>query len=311
MAKNDTARELTITRILDAPRELVWQAFTDAEHVKQWYSPHAFTIPEAEVDPRPGGVFRVTMQGPDGSQFPGGGEFREVEPMDRLVTVDTAFDGGLVVRNEVTFVDLDGKTEVTLHAVVEHASPEFAGPLSGMHEGWIESFEKLDAMLTGAPIDTSKRSIVASRVLDAPRELVWQAWTEPERIAQWWGPNGFTTTTHQIDVRPGGEWRYTMHGPDGTDYPNSVVFLDLAEPERIVSVHGEPGELAEFLSIVLFADEGGKTGVSIEMLFPSQEQRDEVVATYGAAKGLEENLDKLGEYLAGQQPSILKAHHDT
>ncbi len=310
MAEKDTARELTLTRILDAPRELVWKAFTDAEDVKQWYSPHSFTIPEAEVDPRPGGVFRVTMQGPDGSQFPGGGEFREVEPMDRLVTVDTAFDGGLRVRNEITFVDLDGKTEVTLHLVVEHADPAFAGPLSGMHEGWIESLEKLDNLLTGAPIDTSKRSIVASRVLDAPRELVWQAWTEPERLAQWWGPNGFTTTTHQIDVRPGGEWRYTMHGPDGTDYETLVVFLDLAEPERIVSVLGEPGDLAEFLSIVLFSDEGGKTGVSIEMLFPSQEQRDEVVARVGAEKGLEENLDKLGEYLAGQ-PSILKAHHET
>ena len=75
--------------------------------------------------------------------------------------------------------------------------------------------------------DTSEREILLSRVFDAPRNLVWEAWTDPRQVAQWWGPNGFTTTIEVMDVRPGGHWRHVMHGPDGTDYPNDIVFLEV------------------------------------------------------------------------------------
>ena len=74
-------------------------------------------------------------------------------------------------------------------------------------------------------IDTSDREIAATRIFDAPRDLVWRAWTDPQQIVQWWGPNGFKTTTYQMEVKPGGVWRFVMHGPDGTDYQNQVTFL--------------------------------------------------------------------------------------
>lgn len=78
------------------------------------------------------------------------------------------------------------------------------------------------------------REIVITRVFDAPRELVWNAWTDPKQIVRWWGPRGFITTIHEMDVRPGGVWKSTMHGPDGTDYPSQSVFVEVVKPERIV-----------------------------------------------------------------------------
>src|SRR3954471_663109 len=81
---------------------------------------------------------------------------------------------------------------------------------------------------------SSDREIVISRLFDAPRELVWAAWTDPQQVVQWWGPKGFTTTIHEMDVRPGGVMRHTMHGPDGTDYANKSVFKEVVKPERIV-----------------------------------------------------------------------------
>src|SRR5271155_1876807 len=78
------------------------------------------------------------------------------------------------------------------------------------------------------------REIVITRVFDASPELVWSAWTDPKQIVHWWGPQGFTTTIREMDVRPGGIWDYTMHGPDGTDYPNQSVFIEVVKPQRNV-----------------------------------------------------------------------------
>jgi uncharacterized protein YndB with AHSA1/START domain len=79
-------------------------------------------------------------------------------------------------------------------------------------------------------LDTDPRSIIGSRLLDAPRELVFLAFTEPRHLAQWWGPNGFTTTTHSFDFRPGGVWRFIMHGPDERDYQNRIIYEEIVRP---------------------------------------------------------------------------------
>ena len=300
-------REISITRIFAAPRDLVWRAWTDAEQLARWFMPHGFTVPECEMDLRPGGTFRMTVRAPDGSESPTGGEFKEIDPPQRLVFTTTGFDGPdgvpmLEVLNTATFADLGDKTELTLHAVVTKASPEMAAPLAGMEEGWLQSFEKLDGLLTGREVDSSEREMVATRLLDGPCETVWKLWTDPAHIAEWWGPRGFTTTIHEMDVRPGGTWRHTMHGPDGTDYPNSAVFLDVREPEYIAFLHGDPGEPDHFFTTVDFADEGGKTGVTIRALFPSAADRERAIREYGAADGLEENMDKLAEYVIRLRP---------
>ena len=140
--------EINITRTFDAPRELVFQAWTDPHHLAQWFGPRHFNNPVCEVDARPGGRLLVHMQGPDGDVHPTHGVFHEVVEPERLVLTTTAFNDAagnphLEVRHTVTFEEAGGKTTMTLHSVVVRATPEMAGPLSGMEQGWNESLDKL------------------------------------------------------------------------------------------------------------------------------------------------------------------------
>ncbi len=109
---------------------------------------------------------------------------------------------------------------------------------------------------TAEATSTLDREIVDTRLLDAPRELVWEVWADPKHIARWWGPNGFTTSIRQMNVRPGGAWRLVMHGPDGTDYNNKIVFVEVVKPERIVFRHtpDPKTETVNHQTTVTFAD---------------------------------------------------------
>jgi len=147
---------------------------------------------------------------------------------------------------------------------------------------------------------TTDREILLTRVFDAPRELVFNAWIDPKHIAQWFGPDGFTTTILEMDVRPGGVWRFIMHGPDGVDYPNKIVYVEIVKPERLVYNHfsedvDEPGQ---FHVTMTFAEQAGKTVLSMQMLFETAAERDRVVKEYGAIEGGEQTLDRLAAYLA-------------
>jgi len=144
-------REITITRVFDAPRALVFKAWTDAEMLAQWWGPKGFTNPLCELDARVGGAIRVDMRAPDGAVYPMKGEFREIVPPQRLVFTNMALDGnGNAVTaglTTVTFAEEGGKTKLTLHtrgsALVEQAIPY----LQGMEYGWTQSIDKLQAML--------------------------------------------------------------------------------------------------------------------------------------------------------------------
>lgn len=147
----------------------------------------------------------------------------------------------------------------------------------------------------------SGREIVVSRVFDAPRELVWKAWSDPAHVSEWWGPRGFTTTTHEIDFRPGGVWRHTMHGPDGTDYPSMCVFHEIVKPERVVySLNGGKKGIGDVQAEVIwiFEAQGEKTKLTLRMLFSSSASREHVAREYGAREGGVQTLERLEEYLA-------------
>ena len=94
------------------------------------------------------------------------------------------------------------------------------------------------AVKNSIDLDSGPRVIEGTRLLDAPRKLVFAAFSDPKHLAQWWGPDGFTTTTHSFDFRPGGVWRFVMHGPDGRDYKNRVTFIEIRAPERLLYRHG-------------------------------------------------------------------------
>ena len=148
--------------------------------------------------------------------------------------------------------------------------------------------------------EASDREIVTTRVIDAPRERLFRAWTDPAQLPIWWGPNGFTTTTKACEVRPGGGWVYTMHGPDGKHYPNKSVFLEVVQPERIVYSHGwdAPGAFTEmFQATWTFEAQGEKTNITARSVFPSAEARDYVVKQFRADEGGQQNLARLAAYL--------------
>ncbi len=145
-------RALVITRMFDAPRALVFKAWTDPKHVAQWWGPNGFTNPVCTLDVRPGGAIYIEMTSSDGVMIPNKGIFHEVVEPERLVFTTMAFedeDGTpqLEVLNTVTFVEHNGKTHLTLHAVVKHSTLEVAPSLSGMEQGWNESLDRLTETL--------------------------------------------------------------------------------------------------------------------------------------------------------------------
>jgi uncharacterized protein YndB with AHSA1/START domain len=139
------------------------------------------------------------------------------------------------------------------------------------------------------------REITGERTFDAPRDLVFKMWTDPKHLPNWWGPNGFLITTYEIDVRPGGSWRFVMHGPDGTDYVNHIVYREVVAPERIAYSHVSG---PNFDAVVTFEEQGQRTRVQLRMTFESLELRERVVAEFGAVEGLKQTLGRLAEELS-------------
>ena len=146
---------------------------------------------------------------------------------------------------------------------------------------------------------TADREIVLSRLLDAPRELVFAAWTDPKQVVQWWGPRGFTTTSHEMSVTPGGVWRFVMHGPDGRDYKNKIIFTEVVKPERLVYHHAgeDEHEDVRFHVTVTFQAQGRKTLLTMRSLFATAQERDEVITKYGATEGGKQTLERLAAHV--------------
>jgi uncharacterized protein YndB with AHSA1/START domain len=145
---------------------------------------------------------------------------------------------------------------------------------------------------------TADREIVISRVIDAPPELVFEAFTEVRHLSRWWGPEGFTTTTRSFEFRVGGEWNFVMHGPDGTDYTEWISWSEIVPPKRIVLLHGEfRGDPDAFESVLTFAPDGAATRIEMRAVFRTKELRDEAVEKYHAIEGGRQTLSNLAAYV--------------
>ena len=145
---------------------------------------------------------------------------------------------------------------------------------------------------------TADREIVISRVIDAPRELVFEAFTEVRHLSQWWGPEGFTTTTRAFEFRAGGEWDFVMHGPDETDYQEWISWTEITPPERIALLHGESrGDPNAFESVLTFAPDGAATRIEMRTVFPTKALRDEAVEKYHAIEAGQQTLNNLAVYV--------------
>jgi uncharacterized protein YndB with AHSA1/START domain len=313
-------KEMVLTRTFDAPRGLVFRAWTDPEHLKRWWGPHGFTNPVCEADARPGGAIRIDMTGPDGAVYPMTGTFHEVVEPERIVFTSRAFEDErghalLEVHNTVTFAERDGVTTLTIRAEVVTAAPEMAGAVDGMEAGWTQSLDRLEAEVAearaGGPAD---REFVVTRVFDAPRDLVFRAGTEADRLAHWFGPKGFTMLSARLDLRPGGVFHYGMRSPDGKAMWGRWVFREVDPPGRLVfvaSFSDEEGGVTrhpfapewplEVLSTVTFAEHDGKTTLTmrgVPLNASAMGRKTFEGARDSMEKGWAGTLDQLTAYLA-------------
>ena len=314
-AASDTAdRELIFTRVFDAPRELVFQAWTDPRHLIQWWGPQGFTTSIYEMDVRPGGVWRLTMHGPDGVDYKNRIVFLEVVKPERLVFKHEPEKGSEPVSFEttVTFAEEGGKTRLTLrqlfpsNAAREHVVKKY-GAVEGAKQTFGKLAEYLQIMAPGADIRLPE--LVMTRVFDAPRKLVFKAWTEPERLKRWWGPNGFTNTVCELDPRPGGTVRIHMRAPDGTVYPNEGIVQEIVPPELLVLAMGvadaEGNIILEGVSTVTFTEQDGKTTLTLRARITKAANEVAAMHVAGMERGWSQALEHLAAELAAESKEPL------
>jgi uncharacterized protein YndB with AHSA1/START domain len=275
-------REIALSRVFDAPRELVWRAFTDPARLAHWWGPLGFTTRTQRMDATPGGAWRFVMIGPDGREYENlitylevveperlryrhGGD-KDVEPVNFEVVVTFEKDGEAVDRTRVTMRSVFPSREALEFVVREY----------GAIEGGKQTLERLAGQLRDAaavgtgPLD---RPFVTTRVFRAPSTLVWDAWTQCEHLARWMGPKGTTIAHSTLDLRPGGLFHYGMQTPDGKVMWGKWVFREIVRPERLVVVvsfsdeHAgitrhplAPGWPLETLSTMTFAEHAGIGG---------------------------------------------------
>lgn len=138
----------------------------------------------------------------------------------------------------------------------------------------------------------SEREIISTGIFNAPREKVFKAWTNPEVLKKWWGPEGFTNTFEEFSLKPGGTWRFVMHGPDGKNYPNLIEFVEISEPHRILMDHiSDP----KFKITAEFEDLGGKTKLVWSAVFETKAQYNAIKNF--AIEGNKQNLVRLASEL--------------
>ncbi len=143
--------------------------------------------------------------------------------------------------------------------------------------------------------DTRDREMRLTRTLDAPVELVWEVLTHPGHIAKWWGPDGFETTVHEMDVTPGGKWNLVMHGPDGTDFPNEIIYREVVKNKKLVL---EYQTTPKHVTTVELEAQDDKTLMKWHMTFESKEQLEQLVRDFQVDKGLQQNVERWNQYLA-------------
>ena len=257
------ANEIVVSRVLDAPRELVFSMWTSAEHLGNWWGPRGFTITTQSIDVRPGGEWRFVMHGPDGTDYKNHIVYGEIDAPRRIAYQHVS---GPLFDAEATFEEREGKTEVTLR--MTFATAELRDRIVEQHgaiEGGKQTLERLAEMVAEA--------FVITRTFDAPRELVFRVWTEAEHLEHWWGPQGMKVAHCTIDLRPGGAMHYGLQGPDGSMMWARWIFTEVAPPERlafIASFSDEAGGMArapffdggwplEVLSTITFMESNGRT----------------------------------------------------
>jgi uncharacterized protein YndB with AHSA1/START domain len=314
--------EIVISRILHAPRELVWDAWTNPKHVVNWWGPRGFTNTTKRHEFRVGGYWEHVMHGPDGTDYPNKAKFLEIVPHERIIFLlgggsDLEADErrGTTFRATWTFEVVDaGRTRLTGRMVFpsKEARDRVVRDY-GAIEGGKQTLERAAEYIAGLQCEP----FVISREFDAPRELVWRAWTEREHVARWLGPKGFKIEIHQFELRPGGMNHYRMISPDGHEMWGRAVYREIVPPTRLVWINSfsdkdggitthpmSPTWPREMLTTVTFAERGGKTAVTVRWVpFDATEAERNTFnpARTGMAGGWSGSFDQLAAHLVEMQ----------
>ena len=286
-AKSNAATKdepLVVERTFDAPVSLVWKALTDRDDIKQW----SFDI--REFAPEVGFEFQF-YGGDKTTQYLHRCKVTEAIPNKRLAY--TWRYEGHAGDSLVTFeLFAEGnKTRLRLtHAGLETFPKLPAFAKANFLEGWTDIVgNSLKNFVEGRHAG----EMILTRVFDAPLDLMWKLWTEPEHIRKWWGPKGYTLPGCEMDFRTGGAYRFVMRGPDGQDNPFHGVYREIVRNERIVFtaiLDNLPGH--ELVTTVTFADEGGKTKLTVRQTTPPG------VPGLGQNQGWSETLERLADLIA-------------
>jgi uncharacterized protein YndB with AHSA1/START domain len=153
--------------------------------------------------------------------------------------------------------------------------------------------------MTATITEIKGNEVIISRILNAPAALVWEVWTKPEHLIKWWGPTGFTTTDKGMNVKPGGDWQFIMHGPDGRDYPNRIVFVEIDPPKKLVYQHSGDNdtEPVNFHVTVSFENLGNTTKITMHSVFASAAELEKLTKEYGVIEGGQQHIGRLDEYV--------------
>jgi uncharacterized protein YndB with AHSA1/START domain len=263
-------REIAMTRVFNAPRRLVFDAWTKPELVKQWLlGPPGWTMPVCEIDLRVGGRYRFVWRGPDGAEMGMGGVHKEIVVPERIVNTqlfDQDWTGGETIGT-LLLVEHDGKTTVTNSVLYSSKEARDNALKSGMADGVEMGYVRLDKLLASGKntANVERRDLVVTRVFDAPVERVWKAWTDPQQVMQWWGPNGFTSPSAQMDFREGGTSLVCMRASKefgGQDFYSTWAYTKIIPMRSIEYIHN-------------LADKNGQKADPIKLGMPPDFPRDQ------------------------------------
>ena len=264
LTKSAVSRELSISRLLNAPRELVWKVWTEPEHIKHWWGPDGFRSTIFKMDVRPGGEWDFIMHGPGGTDFKNTHIYKEVIKPSKLVLEHVT---GPKFQMTVVFKEQGNKTLVTINSLFESSEQlQEVIKVFKADQGLKQNIDKLETYLEkGYPAD----ELTLTRLINAPRELVFKAWTDPVMLAKWWGPDGFTNPICKIDAKPEGKIYIDMKAPDGTVYPMDGEVHEIIAPEKIVftsaALDKNNKRLFEVMNTVNLSDENGKTRLTLHV----------------------------------------------
>ena len=316
----DPSRTIEVSRLVNAPRPLVFKMFTEATHIDAWWGPEGFRNETHEMNFFPGGIWRYTMHGPDGKDWPNWIKYKSINAPE-LISYDHGGEIGEPAHFEgcIRLQALGDKTNVTLTLHFPSTEARDATVKFGAVEGGKQTLARLgdhaegEAAKSGAPLEN--RPFLISRAYDAPPQLVFDCFTKPEHMQKWWGPKGVKIVKASMDLRPGGVYHYGMQANDGPVMWGRQVYREITPPSRIILVNsfsdeqgglsrhpGAPDWPIELLSTFTFEDEGdGKTRLTIRWELMANAVESECAAFLGGFDSMNMGwggtLDQLGEYL--------------